>query len=112
MIIIKYYTFEQLGLVWFLSFITIFYSSNIGGHDNLDAMIYYYIICYYFYLRLNLLNKEIFQITNNNNIWINRLKFKQILSEHNTICLQINKFNKFWKKYYFYLIFTIMPINL
>src|SRR6185437_2297384 len=66
-----------------------------------------YLICYYFQLRSKLLNQQILHIINRktNNMF-------HILREQNIICSQIKLFNSFWKKYYFYLIMTLMPMNL
>ncbi len=36
----------------------------------------------------------------------------RIIREHNNICNDILKYNKFWKSFYFTLTYTIIPINL
>jgi hypothetical protein len=43
------------------------------------------------------------------------LKYKtidQLIKDHNSICLDIKLYNKFWQKYYFSLTYTLIPINL
>jgi hypothetical protein len=43
------------------------------------------------------------------------LKYKTIdrlIKDHNSICLDIKLYNRFWQKYYFFLTFTLIPVNL
>ena len=112
-IIVKFYTpYETILASTFIILITI--SFYVGTFDAFHSSAYFYIICYYFRLRTNLLNDRIFTITDN--FPINTKKISNILndifSEHHIICKQIKLFNKFWKYFYFYMILTLIPINL
>jgi hypothetical protein len=43
------------------------------------------------------------------------LKYKtidQLIKDHNSICLDIKLYNKFWQKYYFALTYTLIPMDL
>jgi hypothetical protein len=64
--------------------------------------------CYYFELRFKILNDN---ISRNSKLSVVKLT-ERIISEHNNICNDILKYDKFWKSFYFVLTYTIIPINL
>jgi hypothetical protein len=75
--------------------------------------LYYFIVCFYC--------KTIFKSFNNSVKLLfdgkgkTFLKYKtidQLMKDHNSICLDIKLYNKFWQKYYFSLIYTLIPMNL
>jgi hypothetical protein len=59
------------------------------------------------YVQMILNNK----ISRNKKLSVVKLNARIIL-EHNNICNDIFKFNKFWKSFFFALTYTIIPINL
>jgi hypothetical protein len=64
--------------------------------------------CYYFELRFKILNDN---ISRNSKLSVVKLT-ERIIREHNNICNDILKYDKFWKSFYFVLAYTIIPINL
>jgi hypothetical protein len=64
--------------------------------------------CYYFKIRFKLLNNK---ISRNSKLSVVKLTAR-IIREHNNICNDISKHDKFWKNFYFTLTYTIIPINL
>jgi len=72
------------------------------------SFFYYFIVCFYFIIAFKSLNNKITQIE----MFYRRRKVNQIIIEHKLICDDINKYNKFWKKYYFAINYTLIPINL
>jgi hypothetical protein len=75
---------------------------------QLYSFLFYFIICYYFRLRFKLLNNN---ISRNSKLSVAELTAK-IIREHNNICNDILKYDKFWKRFYFVVTYTIIPINL
>jgi hypothetical protein len=75
---------------------------------ELYSFLFYFIICYYFRLRFKLLNNN---ISRDSELSVAELN-ERIISEHNNICNDVTKYDKFWKKFYFVLTYTIIPINL
>jgi hypothetical protein len=74
----------------------------------MHTFFYYFIVCYCVEIRFNSFNKELFE---------RKLLFKirhieEIIGEHNRICNDIQEYDKFWRKYYFILCYTIIPLNL
>jgi len=93
-------------------FLTLLYISLVViSHDCATYVSYFYIICYYFKLRIHLLNQQILILSNNISILQIALK-RKLIHEHNTICLQIKMFNTFWKKFYLSMLMCNMPANL
>lgn len=77
---------------------------------------YFYIICYYFYLKciklsekINLINQNIIKCNKNFKI---RIVIKRMIIYHNTICQQFNDYNEFWKKSYANTLFFMVFLNL
>jgi len=63
---------------------------------------YYCIVCYYLRLRFNQIQrklKNLLIIRSHFPLSIKSLKIKQYLEEHNDLCLQIDSYNRYWKKY-------------
>jgi hypothetical protein len=75
---------------------------------QLYSFLFYFIICYYFRLRFKLLNNN---IPRNSKLYVAELNAR-IIREHNNICNDIAKYDKFWRRFYFALTYTIIPINL
>jgi hypothetical protein len=75
---------------------------------ELYSFLFYFMSCYYFKIR--------FKIFNNNNSGNSKLSVvkltTRIIREHNNICNDILKYDKFWKSFYFVLTYTIIPMNL
>jgi hypothetical protein len=59
---------------------------------------YYIIICFYLKSRLNSIRIKIKNILSKNKS-LRKSLFKQILKEHNDLCVKINNYNNYWKKY-------------
>ena len=77
------------------------------------SYLYYFIVCFFC--------KTIFKSFNNSRKLLFDgkgkafLKYKtidQLIEDHNSICLDIKLYNKFWQKYYFSLTYTLIPMNL
>lgn len=72
------------------------------------SFLYYYIVCDYIRIRFNLMNKKVSKLR----IFSGAQKVKDLIFEHNSICGDIMSHNKFWKKYYFTVTFSLIPMNL
>jgi hypothetical protein len=75
---------------------------------QLYSFLFYFMSCYYFEIRFKILNKN---MSRNSKLPVYKLT-ERIIREHNNICNDILKYNKFWKSFYFTLTYTIIPINL
>jgi hypothetical protein len=75
---------------------------------QLYSFLYYFMSCYYFEIRFKILNNK---ISRNSKLSVVKLT-EIIIREHNNICNDISKYDKFWKSFYFTLTYTIIPINL
>jgi hypothetical protein len=75
---------------------------------QLYSFLFYFMSCYYFEIRFKILNNN---ISRNSKLSVVKLTAR-IISEHNNICNDILKYDKFWKNFYFVLTYTIIPINL
>ena len=73
---------------------------------------YFYIVCQYCKLRIMLFNNRVKDILSANDLIVNYKILDAILKEHNSICETIHNYNKFWKKYYFAIVFTLIPFTL
>jgi hypothetical protein len=74
---------------------------------------YYFIVCFYCKTIFKSFNNSIKLLFDGKNKAF--LKFKtidQLIKNHNSICLEIKLYNKFWQKYYFSLTYTLIPMNL
>ena len=110
-IVIKYYTFKQL-INATISLILITINLCASSYDMLYSVLYFYITCYYFQLRIHVLNSCILKLMKSPCCLGYYSKIRKIIIEHNQICLQIKLFNTFWRIFYFCLILTIFPISL
>jgi hypothetical protein len=77
------------------------------------SFLYYFIVCFYC--------KTIFKSFNNSikllfdgkgKAFLKYKTIDQLIENHNSICLDIKLYNKFWQKYYFSLTYTLIPVNL
>jgi hypothetical protein len=77
------------------------------------SFLYYFIVCFYC--------KTIFKSFNNSikllfdgkgKAFLKYKTIDQLIKNHNSICLDIKLYNKFWQKYYFSLTYTLIPMNL
>jgi hypothetical protein len=75
---------------------------------QLYSFLFYFMSCYYFEIRFKILNNN---ISRNSKLSVVKLTAR-IIREHNNICNDILKYDKFWKSFYFVLTYTIIPINL
>jgi hypothetical protein len=75
---------------------------------QLYSFLYYFMSCYYFRFRFKILNDS---TSRNSKLPVVKLTAR-IIREHNNICNDILKYDKFWKSFYFVLTYTIIPINL
>jgi hypothetical protein len=82
--------------------------ANYGLGVQLYSFLFYFMSCYYFEVRLKILNDN---ISRNSKLPVVKLAAR-IFREHNNICNDILKYDKFWKSFYFVLTYTIIPINL
>jgi hypothetical protein len=77
------------------------------------SFLYYFIVCFYCKTIFKSFNNSIKQLFDGKGKAF--LKYKiidQIIEDHNSICLDIKLYNKFWQKYYFCLTYTLVPMNL
>jgi hypothetical protein len=72
------------------------------------SFLFYFIVCYYSTIRFKILNNK---ISRNSKLSFSKLTTR-IIREHNNACNDILRYDKFWKKFYFTLTYTIIPINL
>jgi hypothetical protein len=75
---------------------------------SLTSFLYYYISCFYCKLRFQLFNEIISKTSKS----FTSKNINKIIREHNSICVNTIKVNQFWKKYYFALTYTVIPIDL
>jgi hypothetical protein len=113
------FPFSLIGIVFFVSntiqslffgiLSAIFHSlwANYALGVQLYSFLFYFMSCYYFEIRFKILNN----IPRNSKLSVLKLT-ERIIREHNNICNDIQKYNKFWKSFYFTLTYTIIPINL
>jgi hypothetical protein len=72
------------------------------------SFLFYFMPCYYFEIRIKILSNN---ISRNSKLSVVKLTAR-IIREHNNICNNIFEYNKFWKSFYFTLMYTIIPMNL
>jgi hypothetical protein len=75
---------------------------------QLYSILFYFIVCYYSTIRFKILNNK---MSRNSKLSVAKLTAR-IIREHNDVCNDILRYDKFWKKFYFALTYTIIPINL
>jgi hypothetical protein len=75
---------------------------------QLYSFLFYFIVCYYYTIRFKILNNK---ISRNSKLSVAILT-ERIIREHNDVCNDILRYDKFWKNFYFALTYTIIPINL
>jgi hypothetical protein len=87
--------------------------SYFGLSISAFSFFYYFIVCFYC--------KTIFKSFNNfikllfdgkSKAFLKYKTVDQLIKDHNSICLDIKLYNKFWQKYYFGLTYTLIPMNL
>jgi len=76
------------------------------------AISLFYLICYYFQLKSQNLNKRILLLSHLKYSSFTSLMVTKLILDHNMICSKISSYNKFWQKTYFYFVFTLIPANL
>jgi hypothetical protein len=82
--------------------------TNYAFGVQLYSFLFYFMSCYYFEIRFKILNNN---ISRNSKLSVVKLTAR-IIREHNNICNDILKYDKFWKSFYFVLTYTIIPMNL
>ena len=75
-----------------------------------ESVLYYYIVCFYCKFRLKSINNSIEMLYKEDFLQLTNIDI--ILTQHNQIINSIYNYNKFWKKYYFAILYTIIPVNL
>jgi len=106
----NYLDFIKFGLLsTFIFLINSYFWTSVVGF----SFLYYFIVCFYCKTIFKSFNNSIQQLFEGKGKAF--LKYKtidQLIKDHNSICLDIKLYNKFWQKYYFSLIYTLIPINL
>jgi len=74
------------------------------------SFLYFYIICYYCRMRIKLFDQFIDRKTGH--LFLKYSLFNKIIREHCGVCNQITVYNKFWRYYFFAVIYTLIPMNL
>ena len=77
----------------------------------LVTITFFYIICYFFQLKVNKLAKSIKAVARlnyNETNW----KMEKILQDLNMICSKVARYNKFWSSVVRYFLLTMFPVNL
>jgi hypothetical protein len=93
----------------FIYFINCYFWFSVTGF----SFLYYFIVCFYCKTILKSFNNSIKLLFDGKGKAF--LKYKtidQLIKNHNSICLDIKIYNKFWQKYYFSLTYTLIPMNL
>jgi hypothetical protein len=107
--------FDSSDLIRFGLFSAFIYLINIYFWFSiiLFSFFYYFIVCFYC--------KTIFESFNNSikllfdgkgKPFLKYETIDRLIKDHNSICLDIKLYNKFWQKYYFSLTYTLIPISL
>ncbi len=106
----NYSDLKKFGILSaFIFLINGFFCATVIGF----SFLYYFIICLYCRIIFKSFNSSIKQLFNGKRKAL--LKYKtidQLIKDHNSICLDIKLYNKFWQKYYFFLTYTLIPFNL
>ncbi len=77
------------------------------------SFFYYFIICFYCKTMFKSFNNSIKQLFDGKGkAFLKFITIDQLTKDHNSICLDIKLYNKFWQKYYLSLAYTLIPINL
>ena len=109
---VKFYSFELFvqSLIFTMMLLV---ASFFGCFDILKSSAYLYLLFYFIILRIKKLKAKLQCLSESrlDSKKILRLS-SELLSEHNSIVRQIHNYNKFWRKYILYIIFTLIPINL
>ena len=74
------------------------------------SLLFYFIVCYYCKYRFKSYNSTAIDIMKES--FITSKKFSILIKEHNSVCYDIFINNKFWKKYYFAINYTLIPFSL
>jgi len=98
----------KYGLITAINYFIWFHINAVG---NIEVFLYYFIVCYYFKLRLKSFNKCLLS-DKTEKVFLKFKAIDQLIEDHNRICLDIKTYNRFWKKYYFAFIYTLFPANL
>jgi hypothetical protein len=82
--------------------------------DAFIAAVFGCLVTYFLKLRAEKVNRSINELILNNRLIGHQISttLKPFIYEHNRVCVQLSNYDKFWSKLYFYLVFTIIPINL
>jgi len=100
-------------LILFISIIAFLINCIYFTNYGLMSTTYFYLICHYFIMRSKHISQVVHQLSSDSDFYeINRKNIMSLIREHNNVCQQLYKFNKFWQKYYISLLLTLMPLNL
>ena len=81
--------------------------------DILKSSAYLYLLFYFIILRIKKLKAKLDSLSETGFESTDILRLSsELLSELNSIVRQIHNYNEFWRKYFLYIIFTLIPINL
>ena len=109
-LIINIYEFPDILIYGFPSvLIYLLYGYSILNIGS-NCVLCLFTVCGYSQIKLKAINKMIINLTKNSLI-INR-KINQLIEEHNSICIQIYKFNSFWKNLIQAILYLVFPLTL
>ena len=99
--------FILFGILSDLIFILFIYSlAPVGFYSFLC----YYIVCEYIRWKFKSINESFREYSNK--FTTNPIVFNHLIHKHNILCKEIHCFNKFWKRFFFNITYTLMPTNL
>jgi hypothetical protein len=112
-VLFLFFNYSDLIKFGLLSAFIFFISAYFGMFVIVFSFFYYFIVCFYCKTIFKSFNKSIKLLFDGKGKAL--LKYKtidQLIKDHNSICLDIKLYNKFWQKYYFSLTYVLIPTNL
>jgi len=110
-VLILFYEIKDLIIYGILSAFKFFVFFVSAAITILYGLFYYFIVCYYCKMRFKSFNEKLERMTKIQKFFHHE-KVLDLIKEHNSICYHIFIYNKFWKKYSFTIVYSLIPCNL
>jgi hypothetical protein len=83
--------------------------------DIYSSVVFFYLICHYFHLKSQKLNERILlliKISRFNNPSLKNSSIAKLVTDHNSFCSKVKRYNEFWQKPFLSFIIAMVPSNL
>jgi len=110
-VLILFYDIKDLIIYGILSGFKFFGFFYFGTAIILYSFLYYFIVCYYCKVRFRLFNDKLKRMKKIKKNYRHK-EVLDLIKEHNRICYRIFMHNKFWRKYSFAMVYSLIPCNL